>query len=214
VPSTDEYRYYVIRRDVMSSTVEAPDWSRIPAPVDDGAARHLVGAGLPSVPLPSTAGEIVDLSRLPGRTVVYTYPRTGKPNVQNPEGWDLVPGARGCTLQSCAFRDHFAELKKLGVDHLYGLSTQDTPYQPEAAERLHLPFALLSDAAGTLTNAMKLPTIVVDRMALLKRLTLVLDDGRASHVFYPVFPPDQNASEVASWLGGNPPKQRGLLWKR
>ena len=158
----------------------------------------------PPVSLPSTTGEMVDLSRLSGRTVVYAYPRTGKPNVPNPEGWDLVPGARGCTPQSCAFRDHFAELRKLGVSHLFGLSTQDTAYQQEAAERLHLPFALLSDAAGKLTNAMKLPTIVVDGMTLLKRLTLVLDDGKVSHVFYPVFPPDQNASEVASWIAGNP----------
>ena len=111
----------------MSDTVEAPDWSGIPAPVDDGATRYLVGARLPPVPLPSTTGEMVDLSRLSGRTVVYAYPRTGKPNVPNPEGWDLIPGARGCTPQSCAFRDHFAELRKLGVFHLFGLSTQDTP---------------------------------------------------------------------------------------
>ena len=111
--------------------------------------------------LPSTTGEIVDLSRLSGRTVVYAYPRTGKPNVANPEGWDLVPGARGCTPQTCAFRDHFAELRKLGASYLFGLSTQDTAYQREAAERLHLPFALLSDADGRLTNAMKLPTMVM-----------------------------------------------------
>jgi peroxiredoxin len=188
----------------MSTSVEAPDWSRIPTPVDDGAARHLVGADLASVPLPSTTGGTVDLSRLPGRTVVYAYPRTGRPDVPNPEGWDLIPGARGCTPQSCAFRDHFAELKALGVNHLFGLSTQDTAYQREAAERLHLPFALLSDAAGGLTRAMKLPTIEVDRMTLLKRLTLIVDDGRITHVFYPVFPPDQNARDVVSWIAGNP----------
>ena len=188
----------------MSNIVDAPDWSKIPAPVDDGAASHLVGADLPPVPLPSTTGETVDLSRLSGRTVVYAYPRTGKPGVPNPEGWDLVPGARGCTPQSCAFRDHFAELKKLGVSHLFGLSTQDTTYQQEAAARLHLPFALLSDAAGTLTSAMKLPTIKVDGMTLLKRLTLVIDDGKIGRVFYPVFPPDQNASEVVYWIASNP----------
>lgn len=188
----------------MSNTVEAPDWSRIPAPVDDGAARHLVGAGLASVPLPSTAGETVDLSGLSGRTVVYAYPRTGRPDVPNPEGWDLLPGARGCTPQSCAFRDHFGELRTLGVGHLFGLSTQDTAYQQEAAERLHLPFALLSDAAGRLTNAMKLPTMEVEGMTLLKRFTLVLDDGKVSRVFYPVFPPDRNAGEVASWIALNP----------
>jgi peroxiredoxin len=188
----------------MSFTVEAPDWSEIPAPVDDGAATHLVGVGLPPVLLPSTTGEMVDLSRLSGRTAVYAYPRTAKPNVPNPEGWDFFPGARGCTPQSCAFRDHFVELRKRGVSHLFGLSTQDTAYQQEAAERLHLPFALLSDAAGMLTNAMKLPTFVVNGMTLLKRFTLILDDGKVSHVFYPVFPPDQNAREVATWIAGNP----------
>ena len=188
----------------MSNMVDAPDWSTIPAPVDDGAARHLVGANLPPVPLPSTDGDAVDLCSLSGRTVVYAYPRTGRPGVLNPEGWDLVPGARGCTPQSCAFRDHFSELKKRGVSHLFGLSTQDTAYQQEAKERLHLPFALLSDAAGRLTSAMKLPTINVDGMILLKRLTLVVDDGKIKHVFYPVFPPDQNASEVVSWITSNP----------
>ena len=188
----------------MSNTVDAPDWSAIPAPVDDGAANHLVGVDLASVPLPSTTGETVDLSRLSGRTVVYAYPRTGRPGVANPAGWDLIPGARGCTPQSCAFRDHFAELKKLGVSHLFGLSTQDTAYQREAAARLHLPFAILSDAAGLLTSAMKLPTIEVDGMTLLKRLTLIMDDGKIRHVFYPVFPPDQNARDVVSWIVGNP----------
>lgn len=188
----------------MSTSVEAPDWSRIPAPADDGAARHLAGAELASVPLPSTTGETVDLAKLRGRTIVYAYPRTGRPDVPNPEGWDLIPGARGCTPQSCAFRDHFAELKALGVDHLFGLSTQDTAYQREAAERLHLPFALLSDAAGRLTRAMKLPTLEVDRMVLLKRFTLIVDDGRIAHVFYPVFPPDQNARDAVAWIAKNP----------
>jgi peroxiredoxin len=188
----------------VSTSVEAPDWSTIPAPIDDGAARHLVGAALPPVPLPSTSGETVDLSALAGRTVVYAYPRTGKPGVANPEGWDLVPGARGCTPQSCAFRDHFAELKKLGVGHLFGLSTQDTAYQREAAERLHLPFAVLSDAAGELTSALRLPTMKVEGMTLLKRFTLVVDDGRITHVFYPVFPPDRNASDVVAWIAANP----------
>jgi peroxiredoxin len=188
----------------MSSTVDAPDWSAIPAPVDDGAARHLVGVYLPPVPLPSTAGEMVDLSGLSGRTVVYAYPRTGRADVANPEGWDLIPGARGCTPQSCAFRDHFADLKKLGVGHLFGLSTQDTTYQQEAAARLHLPFALLSDAAGRLTSAMNLPTMVVEGMTLLKRLTLVVDAGTIRRVFYPVFPPDQNASDVVCWITSNP----------
>src|SRR5215208_477810 len=138
----------------MKSTVDTPDWSTIPAPIDDGAARHLVGARIASVSLDATNGEIVDLSILPGRTIVYAYPRTGRPGTDNPVGWDMIPGARGCTPQSCAFRDHFAELKRLGIARVFGLSTQDTDYQREAAERLHLPFAVLSDVALTLTRAL------------------------------------------------------------
>ena len=185
---------------MSTSTVDTPDWSTIPAPQDDGAARHLRGAMLPSLALPATDGKSVDLSKLPGRTVVYAYPRTGKPGVPNPTGWDMIPGARGCSPQSCAFRDHFAELKRLGVAQVFGLSTQDTAYQKEAAERLHLPFPLLSDAAFALARALRLPTFEVDAMTLLKRVTLVIDSGRITHVFYPVFPPDQNAALVVEWL--------------
>jgi hypothetical protein len=115
----------------MKSTVDAPDWSTIPAPVDDGAISHLMGALMASVPLKATNGETVDLSKLRGRTIIYAYPRTGRPGVENPEGWDMIPGARGCTPQTCSFRDHFAELKALEVDHLFGLSTQDQEYQRE-----------------------------------------------------------------------------------
>src|SRR6185312_10525074 len=132
-------------RSAMKHSVEAPDWSAIPAPADDGATRHLMGTRMASVPLQATNGEMVDLSSLPGRVVVYAYPRTGRPGIDNPTGWDMIPGARGCTPQSCAFRDHFAELKALGVDRLFGLSTQDHAYQREAVERMHLPFAMLSD---------------------------------------------------------------------
>ena len=185
---------------MSTSTVDTPDWSTIPAPQDDGAAQHLHGAMLPSLALPATDGKSVDLSKLPGRTVVYAYPRTGKPGVPNPTGWDMIPGARGCSPQSCAFRDHFAELKRLGVAQVFGLSTQDTAYQKEAAERLHLPFPLLSDAALALARALRLPTFEVDAMTLLKRVTLVIDSGRITHVFYPVFPPDQNAALVVEWL--------------
>lgn len=185
---------------MTSSSIEAPDWSTIPAPVDDGAARHLIGMRMVCVPLPATDGTIVDLSSLPGRVVVYAYPRTGVPGAANPDGWDLIPGARGCTPQTCAFRDHFAELKALGVDRLFGLSTQDAAYQREAAERLHLPFAILSDEQFALTNAMRLPTFETHGMVLLKRLTLVIKDGAIEHVFYPVFPPDRNAGEVLAWL--------------
>jgi peroxiredoxin len=184
----------------MMSTVDAPDWSTIPAPIDDGAARHLVGTRLPSVPLQATNDEMVDLSAMPGRMVIYAYPRTGRPGVENPEGWDMIPGARGCTPQSCSFRDHFAELKALGVDHLFGLSTQDPDYQREAAERLHLPFAILSDARLALTRAMNLPTFEASGMTLLKRFTLVIEGGIVEHVFYPVFPPDRSATDVVAWL--------------
>ena len=181
-------------------SIEAPDWSTLPAPADDGAARHLPGVRMPSLPLPSTDGGSVDLSALPGRVVVYAYPRTGRPGVENPDGWDLIPGARGCTPQSCSFRDHFAELKGLGVDRLFGLSTQETAYQREAAGRLRLPFAILSDGNLALAVALRLPTFEVDGMTLLKRLTLVIKDGTIEHVFYPVFPPDRNAAEVLEWL--------------
>ncbi|MEX2298820.1 MAG: peroxiredoxin [Dongiaceae bacterium] len=184
----------------MKNTVEAPDWSTIPAPLDDGAARHLVGARVASVPLRATNGDTINLSAIPGWVVVYAYPRTGKPGFENPDGWDMIPGARGCTPQSCSFRDHFAELKALGVDHLFGLSTQDLDYQREAAERLHLPFAILSDEHLKLTHAMNLPIFETSGMTLLKRFTLVINDGTVEHVFYPVFPPDRSASDVVEWF--------------
>ena len=184
----------------MGSTVEAPDWATIPAPPDDGAARHLLGARMASVALRATDGGTVDLSALPGRAVVYAYPRTGPPGVENPEGWDMIPGARGCSPQSCAFRDHLAELRALGVDHLFGLSTQGPDDQREAAQRLHLPFAILSDERLELSRAMGLPTFEAGGMTLLKRLTLVIGGGAVARVFYPVFPTDRNAGEVVEWL--------------
>ena len=187
---------------MSTSSVDTPDWSIIPAPQDDGAARHLPGLMMPAIALPATDGTSIDLSKLPGRTIVYAYPRTGRPGVPNPAGWDMIPGARGCSPQSCAFRDHFAELKRLGVAQVFGLSTQDTAYQAEAAARLHLPFPLLSDAGLALARAVRLPTFEVDGMTLLKRITLVIDAGRIRHVLYPVFPPDQNAAAVVDWLRG------------
>ena len=184
----------------MATSVDAPDWSSIPRPVDDGEAAHLFGMRVPSLALCATDGTTVDLSSLSGLTVVYAYPRTGVPGIDNPPGWDLIPGARGCTPQSCAFRDHFAELKAQGVSQLFGLSTQDTVYQREAAERLHLAFPILSDAELRLAEALRLPTFRTSGMTLLKRLTLVIENARIVHVFYPVFPPDQNAGEVLAWL--------------
>src|SRR5215472_17158129 len=148
----------------------------LPVPQDDGAARHLAGMRLPSLPLAATDGAKVDLARLAGRTVLYIYPRTGRPGVALPVGWDAIPGARGCTPQSCSFRDHFAELRTLGVAHLFGLSTQDTGYQREAVERLHLPFPLLSDASHALASGLGLPTFRVGDMTLLKRMVLIIED--------------------------------------
>jgi peroxiredoxin len=172
----------------------------IPAPVDDGAARHLAGMRVADIALAATGGGAVNLSKLAGRTVLYIYPRTGRPGQALPTGWDGIPGARGCTPQSCGFRDHHAELARLGVRHLYGLSTQDTAYQQEAVDRLHLPFALLSDEKLQFAKAMRLPTFSVDGMTLIKRMAWIVDDGVITHVFYPVFPPDKNAEEVAAWL--------------
>ena len=171
----------------------------LPVPVDDGGAAHLPGLRLPPVPLPSTAGGTVDLAALPGRTVVYGYPRTGRPDQDPLPGWDAIPGARGCTPQSCAFRDHYRELQALDAA-VFGLSTQTTADQREAVARLHLPYALLSDADLAFAHALRLPTFTVAGLPLLKRLTLIVRDGRIEHVFYPVFPPDQNAAAVIAWL--------------
>jgi peroxiredoxin len=172
----------------------------LPVPQDDGGARHLAGMRLPDIALPATQGAPVNLSTLAGRTVLYIYPRTGVPGVDALPGWDEIPGARGCTPQSCSFRDHFSALKRLGVKQLYGLSTQDTAYQQEAATRLHLPFAILSDETLALTKALALPTFTTSGMTLLKRMALVIDDGKITKVFYPVFPPDKNAEDVIAWI--------------
>ncbi|HVT99343.1 MAG TPA: peroxiredoxin [Acidobacteriaceae bacterium] len=185
------------------SFIATPDWSTLPVPEDDGAARHLPGLRLPPIPLVATDGLSVNLESLAGRVVLFIYPRTGVPDQPNPPGWDQIPGARGCTTQCNAFRDAFAELRALGVDHLYGLSTQSTADQREMAERQRLPFPILSDEAFALTRALRLPTFEASGMTLLKRLTLIAQDAVIEQVFYPVFPPDQNAAEVAAWLRGN-----------
>jgi hypothetical protein len=182
------------------TSLTSVDWSTLPIPIDDGAADHLEGLNLPSVPLAATNGTSVDLASLPGLTVVYAYPMTGRPDTPLPEDWDMIPGARGCTPQSCAFRDHFAELTALGVNHLFGLSVQPTDYQQEAATRLHLPFPLLSDADYQFTDRLTLPTFESSGIRLLKRLTLIIRDGQIIKAFYPVLPPDQNAQAVMDWL--------------
>ena len=174
--------------------------SDLPVPVDDGAAAHVRGMKMPPVTLASTGGRQIDVGALgPARTVLYLYPRTGRPDREVPPDWDAIPGARGCTPESCGFRDHFRELKGLGAG-VFGLSTQDTEYQREAAERLKLPFELLSDVDFRLTDALRLPTFDFQGVRLLKRLTMVVRDGAIEHVFYPVFPPDRHAEQVVAWL--------------
>ena len=181
------------------------DWSKIPAPTDDGAAAHLVGMTIPSLSLVATDDTSVMLSALSGRTVVFAYPRTGEPGkISLVDDWDMIPGARGCTPQTCSFRDLFAELKAAGARQVFGLSTQDNVYQTEMASRLHLPFPVLSDEKLKLTRALNLPTMQVAGLTMMKRLALIVDDARITHVFYPVFPPDQNAPDVLAWLKENP----------
>lgn len=176
----------------------------LPVPDDDGAADHLRGSRVPNVPLPATDGRRVSLADVSGeRLVVYAYPRTGRPGVAPlVHDWDLIPGARGCTPETCGFRDHHAEMQAAGAE-VFGLSTQDTAYQQELVERLHLPFAILSDADLQLTHEWRLPSFDVAGETLLKRFTLVLRDGKVEHVWYPVFPPDRHADEVLSWLKAN-----------
>lgn len=186
----------------MRNVLELP--VDLPVPQDDGACDHLIGALIPKLRLASTAGYPVNLADLGGRTVVYCYPRTGEPDQPIPDGWDAIPGARGCTPQSCAFRDHFRELTGAGASHLFGLSTQDTEYQSEVVKRLQLPYSLLSDSELDFVQALRLPTFQFNSKTLIKRLTLILDEGRITKVFYPVFPPDQSAEQTLEWLRQNP----------
>jgi peroxiredoxin len=173
----------------------------LPVPEDDGAAGHLLNAAVPPIALRATTGETVQMSELEGRAVLFCYPRTGRPDEELPPGWNAIPGARGCTPEACGFRDAHAQFAELGV-RVLALSTQPSDYQREMAERLHLPFPVLSDDERELTGALGLPTFETDGMILLRRLTLVIDDGRVTHVFYPVFPPDAHAAEVLDWLRG------------
>jgi len=171
----------------------------LPVPQDDGACNHLVGMPLPNVALLATDGSMVNLSQLAGRLVIYCYPMTGQPNVPLPEGWDQIPGARGCTPQSCAFRDHYQELQALHAN-VFGLSVQSTEYQREMATRLHLPFQVLSDEQYQFQKALNLPTFVAAGMTLLKRVTLISHQGRIEAVHYPIFPSDSDPAWVLGYL--------------
>ena len=173
--------------------------TNLPVPLDDGLADHLIGMKLPSLSLTATNGTKIDLSQVEGCLVLYCYPRTGTPNTQLPEGWDQIPGARGCTPQSCAYRDHYQEIKALGAE-VFGLSTQATAYQKEMVGRLHLPFPVLSDEQFEFQRALNLPTFKVAGMTLLKRLTMIIRDGEIEAVHYPVFPSDNDPAWVMDKL--------------
>ena len=181
----------------MEKTAELPE--ELPVPVDDGACDHLPDQSLPDISLPATNGTAVNLAQQKGWLVIYCYPMTGRPDVQLPDNWDSIPGARGCTPQSCSFRDHYQELRQCGAN-VFGLSTQTTDYQLEAKQRLHLPFELLSDHDLEFAKALNLPTFDANNMRLIKRLTLIVSKGIIKKVFYPVFPPDENAAQVIEWL--------------
>jgi peroxiredoxin len=179
------------------SLYELPD--NLPVPVDDGAAAHLAGMVVPALELESSVGP-VDLAEFGAeRAVLYVYPRTGRPGREVPATWDAIAGARGCTPQSCGFRDHFEELRSLGAK-VAGLSTQSLIEQIELSERLGILYPVISDPARKLGDAIGLPTFEFEGATLYKRLTLVFEAGRVAKVFYPVFPPDRNAEEVVAWL--------------
>jgi peroxiredoxin len=181
----------------MTNVYALPE--NLPIPIDDGGAAHLLGMHLPNVQLWATDGSLVKINEIQGRLVLYCYPMTGQPNVPLPEGWDLIPGARGCTPQSCSFRDHYQEIKALGAE-VIGLSVQDTAYQKEMAERLHLPFAVLSDSNYEFQRALSLPTFQTAGMTLLKRVTLIFDSGIIRAVHYPIFPSDSDPAWVVDQL--------------
>ncbi|MFB7244069.1 peroxiredoxin [Streptomyces populi] len=189
--------------DLMTDYTSVP--ADLPVPEDDGAATHLLGTKVPHLELQATGGTAVRLDALgAGRTVIYVYPLTGRPGVDLPDGWDSIPGARGCTPEACGFRDHHQDLLAAGTDGVFGLSSQETDYQREVVERLHLPFQMLSDPARNLAQELDLPTFGTSGLTLYKRLTLIVRDGVIEHVFYPVFPPSEHADQVLTWLRDNP----------
>ena len=174
--------------------------SGLPVPVDDGAADHLVGHDLPNLDRPTAQRGTVNLATAGTPwLVLYVYPMTGRPDVALPDNWEMIPGARGCTPQTCAFRDHQAELADLGAS-VVGMSVQSVDYQAEMVDRLHVPFPIVSDEDRVVGSALKLPTMEAGGMTLYKRLTMIARAGRVEHTMYPVFPPDANAGEVMDWL--------------
>jgi peroxiredoxin len=186
----------------MPQPLSLPD--NLPIPQDDGACAHLPGLKLPALALATTAGSTVDFSSLPGRSVIFCYPKTGVPEKNPPPEWNAIPGARGCTPQNCSFRDEHSNLLQTGVDQVFGVSTQSSSYQREAKERLHLPYLLVSDEKLALAQALNLPTFEFDGETLIKRLTLIVDDGVITHVLYPVFPPDKSAADTLQWIKEHP----------
>lgn len=185
---------------MSANLVELP--ANLPVPEDDGAADHLPGMTLPAITLTTTHGKKIRLADLQGLLVLYIYPMTGHPDKALPEQWDAIPGARGCTPQSCAFRDHYTELQRLGAG-VHGISSQSSADQLEAKQRLDLPYELLSDANFQLETALGLPTFQASERKCYKRLTLITDHGRIRKCFYPIFPPDKNAADVIAWLQTN-----------
>ncbi|MBI3544506.1 MAG: peroxiredoxin [Deltaproteobacteria bacterium] len=183
----------------------------LPVPKDDGACSHLEATPLPDLELRTTSGALVNLARLTRKpTVLFFYPRTGRPDEAAPVGWDEIPGARGCTPQSCGYRDHHSEFTALGIQ-VFGVSTQTTEFQQELARRLRLPYEILSDSGLALTGALKLPTFTFSSMTLLKRAAWFCQAGKIVKVFYPVFPPDENAETVLRWLRANHrPEQQSM----
>lgn len=178
----------------------------LPIPADDGAADHLPGVSMPALTLQATNRERVNLGELgAGRTIIYVYPLTGRPGTELPDGWESIPGARGCTSEACDFRDHFQDLRDAGANAVYGLSSQGSEYQAEVTSRLRLPFAMLSDHGFRLADALRLPTFnAPGEGRLYSRLTLVVNDAKVEHVFYPIFPPNTHAQQVLDWIRGNP----------
>lgn len=188
----------------MTDYTSLPDG--LPVPEDDGAADHLLGAVVPSLVLPTSDGGQIDLGSLgTGRTVLYLYPLTGRPGVDVPDGWDAIPGARGCSTEACDFRDHLDDLRRAGAGRVHGLSSQDVDYQAEVVDRLRLPFSMVSDERFELAEALRLPTFApTGHHRLYTRLTLIVRDGQVEHVFYPVFPPNTHAQQVLEWLTEHP----------